>query len=117
MMGLVLWCDLDDQKAVFWCEDHGDLAYYDSSTEETVDFDRFGAGDMVMFDVILERKIRKARNACIVEQKVSNGLQDALRKSAARNGSDCKPVMKTAEVLQFSAHFANSPSFRRTGNG
>ena len=117
MMGLVLWCDLDDQKAVFWCEDHGDLAYYDASAEEAVDFDRFGAGDMVKFDVTLERKIRKARNASIVEHKVSNSLQDSLHKSAARVRLECEPVMKTAEVLQLSAHLANSPSFRRVGNG
>ncbi|NIY98004.1 hypothetical protein HC022_17720 [Salipiger sp. HF18] len=28
MYGVVLWADHSDHKAVIWCEDHGDLAFY-----------------------------------------------------------------------------------------
>ena len=27
MLGVVLWSDVSDRKAVIWCEDQGDLAY------------------------------------------------------------------------------------------
>jgi hypothetical protein len=37
----------------------------------------------VQFDVCLENKIRRARNATLVRQKLCNGLQEDLRKSAA----------------------------------
>ena len=117
MMGLVLWCDLNDQKAVFWCEDHGDLAFYDASQEVAADFGLLGAGDMVKFDVTLQSKIRRAHNACLVEQKVCNGLQDKLRQSAEHNGSEDKPEAKTGKVLQFSRHFANPLPYHQAGNG
>jgi hypothetical protein len=83
MFGVVLWGDSAEKKAVFWCEDHGDLAYYDGSDDDTDTPLDLAAGDMVQFDVCLENKIRRARNATLVRQKLCNGLQEDLRKSAA----------------------------------
>ena len=34
MFGVVLWADPVDRKAVIWCEDHGDLAYFKGSLHE-----------------------------------------------------------------------------------
>lgn len=33
MLGVVLWADIDDRKAVIWCEDHGNLAYYTAAEQ------------------------------------------------------------------------------------
>ena len=49
-----------DRKAVFWCEDQGDLAFYQGSNpvDETVAF--LSAGDMVKFETLQTRRMRKA---------------------------------------------------------
>ncbi len=60
MIGVVLWSDSHDRKAVFWCEDHGDLAYYDGSVETIFDQFTLAPGDMVEFNVILSGKVRRA---------------------------------------------------------
>lgn len=82
MMGVVLWSDPDDQKAVFWCEDHGDLAYYDSADHAPAKVGLLRPGDMVEFDVSLQRKYRRAMNARVVETQVCSGLHDHLRNTA-----------------------------------
>lgn len=84
MMGVVLWSDPEDQKAVFWCEDHGDLAYYDGKAGIVVGRDFLSPGDMVDFDITLERKVRRAHNAQVIEARVCNGLQDHLRQTAGQ---------------------------------
>ena len=33
MYGVVLWIDKNAQKAVIWCEDHGNLAYFNPQTD------------------------------------------------------------------------------------
>lgn len=82
MMGVVLWSDPDDKKAVFWCEDHGDLAYYDGSMRDAAGEEFLSPGDMVDFDMTLERKVRRAHNAHVIQTRVCTGLQDHLRHSA-----------------------------------
>ena len=34
MYGVVLWADASDTKAVIWCEDQGNLAYYTAAEED-----------------------------------------------------------------------------------
>lgn len=82
MIGVVLWSDHDDRKAVFWCEDHGDLAYYDASTDGFAGKTFMSPGDMISFDVSISGKVRRATNAAVVETSVCNGLQDHLKQTA-----------------------------------
>ncbi len=119
MMGVVLWSDLDDQKAVFWCEDHGDLAYYDASAEGETCSDLLNAGDMVRFDMKLDRKMRRATNAQLVEQKVCHGLQDHLRASSARGMRDGHVARGHGDhkVVQLHPRAANEVSQQRMGRG
>ena len=35
MYGVVIWCDQQERKAVIWCDDHGDLAIYGESDDNT----------------------------------------------------------------------------------
>lgn len=116
MIGVVLWSDVAEQKAVFWCEDHGDLAYYDASVDTTRGASAFCAGDMVEFDLSFEQEIRRAHNACLIMPKVCHGLQEHLRANA-------KIVRKTAaveaepsgNVVAFSRKAAGEASLRRSG--
>lgn len=64
MYGVVLWSDPYVKKAVIWCEDQGNLAFYDAGDtlcEPANSF--FEAGDYVEFDVSMDRDLRRARNA------------------------------------------------------
>ena len=63
MIGVVLWSDPLAGKAVFWCEDQGDLAYFDGLNEDTDIKKAFAAGDMVSFDVRRDREFRRLRRA------------------------------------------------------
>jgi len=76
MFGVVLWSDEQEQKAVIWCEDHGDLAFYSNKVDGfrlTLD-----AGDWVQFDMTMERHQRFAHNPRLVCEGVYPDLADAL---------------------------------------
>tara|TARA_R110002074_G_scaffold6197_8_gene28892 strand:+ start:2247 stop:2693 length:447 start_codon:yes stop_codon:yes gene_type:complete len=101
MLGVVLWSDENDRKAVFWCEDHGDLAYYegkDANFDHSVFFD---AGDMVQFDVAVDRRLRKAFNPRVVQERVCAGLPATLKRTTAAPAP--AQQLKSAKVIAFSA--------------
>jgi len=78
MYGVVLWSDTRENKAVIWCEDHGDLAYYrKTGVGDRVMLD---AGDWVQFDVTRERQMRYAHNPRLVAEGVCAGLADSLKR-------------------------------------
>lgn len=76
MFGVVLWSDEQEQKAVIWCEDHGDLAFYSNTGD---DFRHaLDAGDWVQFDMTMERHQRFAHNPRLVCEGVYPDLANAL---------------------------------------
>ncbi|QUJ77498.1 hypothetical protein KDD17_05775 [Sulfitobacter albidus] len=75
MYGVVLWSDTADQRAVFWCEDHGDLAIYLPGPSRA---DGLHAGDLVEFDVRAARPMRCAYNARLVSQDYFHHLPESL---------------------------------------
>lgn len=80
MFGVVIWSDSDEGKAVIWCEDHGDLAFYRQETfNHILEMD---PGDLVQFDLKLERSQRIACNPRLVAEGVYDGLCGQL--SSAR---------------------------------
>lgn len=81
MYGVVLWCDHVDGKAVIWCDDHGDLAYFNSA------FDgqpvsglqaTMQAGDLVQFDLLQDGRVRRALQPRLVANQHCAGLADGL---------------------------------------
>ncbi|MEM7522076.1 MAG: hypothetical protein AAF307_13720 [Pseudomonadota bacterium] len=106
MIGLVLWCDAEDGKAVFWCEDHGDLAYYDGLEDGLTAPLALVAGDMVEFSETVSGSLRRAHGACLVSQRAYDGIQDTLLANAKRAEA---PARHDADnVVEMSA-------FRRSG--
>jgi len=96
MFGVVLWRDEQEQKAVIWCEDHGDLAFY-RNTDGTSRFE-LDAGDWVQFDMTMERHQRFAHNPRLVSEGVYQDLADALCAAPAPNPvQEYKPVLNTSE--------------------
>ncbi|MFC3117490.1 hypothetical protein ACFOHS_00995 [Jhaorihella thermophila] len=84
MFGVVLWSDRKDNKAVIWCEDHGDLAFYRPCCEEAgVSLD---TGDWVQFDLTTERDMRLAHNPRLVAEGAYAGIADVLGRG--RGGHD-----------------------------
>ncbi len=95
MYGVVLWSDESEKKAVFWCEDHGDLAYFagsDDCVASTLD-----AGDLVEFDVVWKSKLRTALNPRIVQEKLDVDLPDKLLRQSDVDANR----RQTADIVPF----------------
>ena len=91
MIGVVIWSDQADRKAVFWCEDQGDLAYFEQTGAAGANETFFDAGDMVSFEIHVDGKLRKARNAVLVGGRACSGLAEKLRDYPA-----CQPIAACA---------------------
>lgn len=102
MYGVVLWSDDFDKKAVFWCEDHGDLAFFSGSQESTVS--TFDAGGLVEFDVSRDCKFRTASNPRVIQEKLDVNLPAKLLAHVPCQNAAPKPAeRKSAEIVNFSS--------------
>ncbi|WP_299674824.1 hypothetical protein [uncultured Roseobacter sp.] len=97
MIGVVLWSDASDRKAVIWCEDQGDLAFLNSADELLQSDAFFDAGDVVQFDMEVQASMRRAHNPRLVLEQAGAGLPDALRQSV----SDVATSACTAKIIPF----------------
>ncbi|GAA6187332.1 hypothetical protein [Litorivita sp. NS0012-18] len=96
MFGVVLWSDTEDQKAVIWCEDHGDLAFYNAGQKSCFDGVSLDAGDLVQFEVDTAEATRIARNPRLVaEGQYPTLAADLAGKGAAAAAPAPKPVQET----------------------
>ena len=105
MIGIVLWSDPADQKAVFWCEDQGDLAYYEGAPARMDEADFFYAGDMVQFRVSAERAMRLAHEPTLLHENLCAELPDSLRRASLGMDDDSAEhpqVGNSAHVIPFS---------------
>lgn len=84
MLGVVLWSDPVNRKAVFWCEDQGDLAFYQAG-HDIVEGDRFlDVGDMVTFATETQGQLRKAHHVTVIQENACTGLPEKLRDTSPR---------------------------------
>lgn len=88
MLGVVLWSDAADRKAVIWCEDQGDLAYVNEGNTVLQSGDFFDAGDLVQFDMETRKSMRLANNPRLVIQKAGPDLPEVLRNGALSSIGD-----------------------------
>lgn len=112
MYGVVLWSDARSNKAVFWCEDHGDLAYFQGDPA-TVNHTTscFDAGDLVQFEVYHEAKLRKALNPKVVRSKADADLPNKL----LRHSAGITRKQTGGEVLPFRPKAVPPVEFRHRG--
>jgi len=95
MIGVILWSDVADQKAVIWCEDHGDLAYLTQDGADMLPDAFVDAGDVVEFDLVTRRNLRLAESVTLIETADASHLVQALK-------SDDASVQKTgAQIVPF----------------
>jgi hypothetical protein len=92
MYGVVLWSDHGQDRAVIWCEDHGDLAYYDGEMAGRPAEAGFEPGDLVRFDVRQGRRMRIASNPRVIVSDQYPSLAGDLRREGA---SATRPLRQT----------------------
>ncbi len=66
MHGVIIWSDKSRRRAVIWCEDHGDLAFYGGDAQVSPETDRLEPGDLVWFDLKVDNNLRRAINPRLV---------------------------------------------------
>lgn len=120
MFGVVLWSNSQEQKAVIWCEDHGDLAFYRQPDDaEQIALD---PGDWVQFEMTTDQKMRRVHNPRLIaeglfpdiaETLVPAGnvpdLPDAIR-PAARQSAEIVPFRRPGKAPH---HFGNGAAAHR----
>jgi len=104
MLGVVLWSDVSDRKAVIWCEDQGDLAYVNAGDAVLDNGDFFDAGDLVQFEVETSRTMRYANNPRLVIEKAGKALPEALKS----NGVTAPSLQEGAEIIPFEPFYARA---------
>jgi len=94
MYGVVLWSDSRQTKAVIWCEDHRNLAFFKRDGEAGPGMPgggtRFVPGDLVEFDLREENDLRLAVDPCLVAPHEYPSLAADLRSACA--GLERAPV-------------------------
>jgi cold shock CspA family protein len=106
MLGVVLWTDQTEGKAVIWCEDQGKLAYLTGDQAALCADMNLQAGDMVSFSLRMDKRLRFAENLSLIEENSHVGLADALRpeQQAAPAQGTTEPLMdQGAEIIPFRA--------------
>ncbi|WP_299546211.1 hypothetical protein [uncultured Tateyamaria sp.] len=100
MIGVILWSDPKTEKAVIWCEDHGDLAYLSRNDCTTIPDVFFDVGDMVEFDAFAERNLRKVSSARLLRQSLGTTLPDSLHQVRSEKRA-LVDVADSAEIIPF----------------
>ena len=82
MYGVVLWSESRSKRAVIWCEDHGDLAFYTGAPEDDPQDAHLGValdtGDLIKFDLVPGAAPRSVRNPRVIRQGHCTQLADRL---------------------------------------
>jgi hypothetical protein len=86
MYGVIIWSDQALGRAVIWCEDHGDLAFYggeaDSSiADSSIKVNPMEPGDLVFFELREDNKLRLALNPRLVAADEYPTLTHDLRET------------------------------------
>lgn len=104
MIGVVLWSDPQERKAVIWCEDHGELAFFRDTEESGCEGLPFGAGDLVEFQLVTENNLRFALGPQVLTAAACPGLSNMLNAFDRVSAKAHTPAAKsrgTAEIIQF----------------
>lgn len=116
MIGVILWRDVVDTKAVIWCEDQGDLAYCGGDNVPARDLDGLKVGDVVQFDVMISGQTRRAVNVLRLIDNWGQSLGKALGHLPEEATSD---QSDEAKVIPFSQakprERVSSPGIQRHG--
>lgn len=102
MNGVVLWSDANQHKAVIWCEDQGELAFYSQKLRQS--FVDLHEGDLICFDLTLQHNLRMAENLQVVEEAACLGLAHNLTVAEPDTRVELDRRQNTAQVIPFAVH-------------
>jgi len=105
MNGVVLWSDASQHKAVIWCEDQGDLAFY-SQDQPQAPVDLY-EGDLVCFDLTLQQNTRLVVNPQVLEKSACSGLAQSLNAAQSKTSTENLCLADDAKVISFAAKAKN----------
>jgi hypothetical protein len=109
MFGVVLWSDAAARKAVIWCEDQGELAFYTPGEGCIHDGPMFDAGDLIRFDVIVQQNVRTVRNPEVLMPSHSPDLPKKLRAGTQSSANSAAPLSaKNSEKVVALAQYFNT---------
>ena len=94
MFGVVLWSDAAARKAVIWCEDQGELAFYTPGEGSIHDAPVLDAGDLISFEMIVQQNVRKVSNPQVLMASHSPDLPQKLRDGTSDTTRDPVPLKK-----------------------
>ncbi|MCW9042335.1 MAG: hypothetical protein OQK05_03235 [Pseudopelagicola sp.] len=112
-----------ENKAVIWCEDHGDLAYFEGphgTVSEGADVTGgLDTGDLVAFEMEQVDDLRLARNMRRVEQGAYEGLGERIVAASPPQGtgkdSNLTPEKRARFRVANVIPFASRRAARRVG--
>ncbi|MFD1342472.1 hypothetical protein ACFQ4E_08590 [Litorisediminicola beolgyonensis] len=94
---MVIWWDSAKALAVIWCEDHGDLAYFNGQPGD-LESQTFEAGDLVSFDDRRTGGLRRAINPRRVVAGTFCDLPQKLRSAPSAANANSQDE---AEIIEF----------------
>ncbi len=107
MYGVVVWSDRKDRKAVIWCEDHGDLAYYRGPGDDQLRPEPdLNVGDFVQFRVKDAGNIRLADAPRLIAEQQFSGLAESLCRAGEQVGAPAPKHREGAQIISFVARGA-----------
>lgn len=81
MIGVVVWSDPEQTKAIIWCEDHGDLAYIGDHSNRTAALPLgLDEGDLIQFDLAENHSMRLAHNPRRIARQYCSDLDQVVAK-------------------------------------
>ncbi|WP_323764970.1 hypothetical protein [Marinovum sp.] len=106
MCGVVLWANPDDQKAVVWCEDQGNLAFYLEPQDTALSGVALDAGDLIEFELREEPQFRRVTNPTLLVQDHAPELVAKLGRcansaGAASAGTEAGSSKSNSNVVPF----------------
>ena len=100
MFGVVLWSDQQQNRAVIWCDDHGDLAFYNGECDGGEWEEPLDPGDLVQFELHEDGTMRMARNPRLVVPDEYPTLTDDLKTAGVANLNVSIPAAPSVETGQ-----------------
>ncbi|WP_439110345.1 hypothetical protein [Lentibacter sp.] len=106
MFGVVLWSDSQEKKAVIWCEDHGDLAFYGGESS-VFDGAMLDAGDLVEFQLKAGSSMRLVQNPALISAEFAPALAQRLKATIVPKAPAPSTAVKSkragAQILPFAS--------------
>ena len=105
MYGVILWSDPNVRKAVIWCEDHGELAYYEAPDHAFASAETFfDPGDYVQFDFSVDNNLRRASNPTTIQAGSFPNVAHTLEASARNTGQHGFATDPNDNVIPLAPH-------------